>query len=353
MIKRLFSLICLLSSFYITALANQEFAVNIAKGENDRQTIDLPYARVTFELVSSYSNIARVRVIVENITQNQAILLFKNAQDEKALKKHKPKFEFEKTYPGGKGHRSVSGCKEIADYFESVVPAETVILFTMDASTNETVRLSLPFYLAKFKPKDLSKSGKNNINYKILAEDIIDFDLSVKAWSESEPVYVETKKAVYEFVDSLKNVTFCPNKKHSPALSLQQKPYLERKDSLVNVISKVIRDSDWMSTDEPYQAYNTLLKSLNDINLDDYNKDCGAHKAAKRRHSCGYCSLSAQQIYHQLDDLYQQLHAGKITQEEAAKKARALYNCYQNSSKRKKDSFYTGKISGFYNRIVK
>lgn len=32
MIKRLFSLICLLSSFYITALANQEFAVNIAKG---------------------------------------------------------------------------------------------------------------------------------------------------------------------------------------------------------------------------------------------------------------------------------------------------------------------------------
>lgn len=354
MIKRFFLLIGLLAFFRFTVSANQEFSVCLDRDDNGKQTVDLAYGRVTFEFLADYANVARVRVTVENTTRNQAILLFKFSQDEKTLKSLKPKFEFEKTYPGSKGHRTVTGCKELPNYYEVVTPNETVALFTMDASATGTTRLSLPFYLAKYKPKDLLKSGKNKTNYKILEEDVIDFDIQVKVWSESEPVYAGTRSAVAEFVNSLKGVSFCPNGKHDPSLSLQQAPYREKRDSLINAITDIIRNnSGWMSTDEPYRAYNALLQDLNAINLDDYNRDCGGHKPPKREHVCAYCQLGARQVYHQLDDLYQQVRTGKITKEAAEKKARALYNCYQNSSKRKKDSFYTGKIAGFYNRIIK
>lgn len=352
MIKRLFLLICFLSGLCLTARANQEYIVNLEKGDNGKQTVVLPYARVTFEFVTMYANMARVRLTVENMTPDEAILLFKYSQDERTLKKHKPKFEFEKTYPGAKGSRRVTGCKEILNYFEPIVPAETVPLFTIDVSTTETVRLSLPFYRAKFKPKDLNNSGKKNIKYRILAEDIIVFDINVKAWTENDSTYLKTKQIVNEFIDSLQKVSFCPNKRHIPSLAQQQKPYLEKKDSLIGVISEIIRNPDWMPTDPPYQAYSALIQSLREINLDDYNKDCGRDKSVDRGHSCNLCSLTAQQVYHQLDDIYQQLRAGKITGDAAEKKAKALYNCYQKSKKRKKDSFYTEKISRFYNRIV-
>lgn len=353
MIRRILLLTGLLSCFWLTAWGNQEFTVNLDKGDNSIQTVDLDYARVTFEFVTSYSNVARVRVLVEDIDTSLAILLFKYGQDERALKSHKPKFDFAKKYPGGKGHRFVTGCRDLPDYFQSIVPAETDTLFTVNASTTATVRLRLPMYLAKFKPKNLHKSGKYHINYTILEEDIVDFDINVKAWSETDPTYVQTRNAVSDFISSLDGISFCPNRKHSPSLAQQQKPYLEKKDSLVSVISGILRNSDWMSTDEPHRAYSSLLKQLNDVNLNSFNKDCGAHRGGGRVHSCSYCGLSAQQVYHQLDDLYQQLRAGHVSKNAAVKKARALYNCYQNSTKRKKDSFYTGKISGFYNRIVK
>ena len=86
-----------------------------------------------------------------------------------------------------------------------------------------------------------------------------------------------------------------------PSLAQQQKPYLEKKDSLIGVISEIIRNPDWMPTDPPYQAYSALIQSLREINLDDYNKDCGRDKSVDRGHSCNLCSLTAQQVYHQLD----------------------------------------------------
>ncbi len=352
MIKRLFSLICLFSGLCLSAWANQEHTVNLEKGNSYRQAFELGYARVIFEVdTTKYSYKDRVKITVENTTPDHALLLFKYSQDEKTLKKHKPKFEFEKTYPGQKGYRRVTGSKEIANYFESITPAETTTLFTIDASTTNAV--ILPFYHAKFKPKDLQKSGKNSIKYKILGEDILAFNIAVKAWSEDDPTYVKTKQAVDGFIDSLKKVSFCPNIRHKPSLALQQKPYQMEKDSLIGMVSDIIHDLGWTSVDEPYKAYDKLLQRLNEIDLNDYNKDCGRDKVVKPGHSCHYCSLSAQQVYHQLDDLYQQLRAGKITKDAAEKKAGSLYNCYRNSTKRKKDSFYTEKISRFYNRIIK
>lgn len=208
--------------------------------------------------------------------------------------------------------------------------------------------------MVKFDPKQLSKKGPYDIKYTILSEDILNFNLEIKGWSENDLEYVTTRAAVEDYLNSINSVTFCNNKKHTPSLSQQQKPYKEKKDSLINIIEKIVKDNDWMSDTAPYKAYKVLRDQLDGVNLNAHIHDCGEHKIVQpsKQHSCSYCSLSAQQIYHQLDDLYQQLRSGKINKAAAVKKAQGLNTCYQNSFKRKKDSAYSEKISKFYSRII-
>lgn len=352
MMKRLFSLIVGLILVCSTSWANEEYNITLEKGEQQGQTIDLPYGSITFRLVE-YGNYHRVLISIDNTTMSQAILLFKYSQGEKVLKKNKPKIEFEKTYPGSKGKRNVYGCKELNQALTSIIPQEKLDLSGIDVSTTSVTKLELPIYLAKYDPKQLIKKGTYNINYKILSEDILTFNIEIKGWSENDPEYISTKNAVEDYIRSVNAVAFCKNKKHTPSLLQQQKPYQEKKDSLVNVINSTLQNhSEWFSTDKPHIKYSELLAQLNKVNLNEHTYDCGEHKVVPKQHSCSYCSLSAQQIYHQLDDLYQQLRNGKITKDAAVKKAQGLFTCYQKNGKRKKDASYTDKISKFYNRIT-
>ncbi len=351
MMKRLITLLTATFLVCSSTWANEEFNITLEKRDVNGQTIELPYGNISFRLVE-YGNFHRVSVSIENTTMSQAILVFKHSQGEKALKKNKPKIEFEKTYPGGKGNRNVFGCKELNHQVLSIIPQEKVDLFGFDVSTTSITKLELPIYLAKYNPKQLIKKGSYNINYKILSEDILGFNIEIKGWTKNDPEYVATKGAVEDFLHSVQSASFCKNKKHRPSLAQQQKPYQEKKDSLVDVIKKTVETNDWMSDTAPYQAYKALRDNLDKVNLNDHNYDCGEHKVTPKKHSCGYCSLSAQQIYHQLDDIYQQLRAGKITRDAAVKKAQGLNTCYQKNTKRKKDSSYTDKISRFYSRII-
>lgn len=350
--KRLISLFIAIFFLCTSTWANEEYNITLEKGDVNGQTIELPYGNLTFRLVE-YGNYHRVTVSIENTTMSQAILLFKYSQGEKVLKKNKPKIGFEKTYPGGKGNRKIFGCKELNQQFLSIIPQDKLDLFGIDVSTTSINKLELPIYLAKYYPKQLIKKGAYNINYKILSEDILDFNIEIKGWSENDPEYVATKGAVEDYLQSIKFVAFCKNKKHTLSLAQQMKPYQEKKDSLINVINTTLQNHpEWFSTDKPHIKYSELMTQLNKVNLDERTYDCGEHKPTPRQHSCSYCSLSAQQIYHQLDDLYQQLRNGKIDKAVAVKKAQGLNTCYQKNTKRKKDSSYTDKISKFYSRII-
>lgn len=352
MIKRLITLFMVTAFVCAVTWANEEYTITLEKGNPKGQTIELPYGNISFSLVE-YGSYNRVLVSIENTTTSQAILLFKNALDEKMLKKNKPKIEFEKTYPGSKGKRTVYGCKELNQPFVSIIPQEKLEIFGLDVYATSITELELPVYLAKYDPKKLVKKGTYNVNYKILSEDILNFNIGIKGWSESDSEYVAIRAAVEEYIRSVSTVTFCKNKKHIPSIDQQQKPYQEKKDSLVSVINSTFQDHpEWFSTDLPHIKYSELLAQLNKVNLNEHLYDCGEHKVAPKQHSCGYCSLSAQQIYHQLDDIYQQLRTGKLTKDVAVKKAQGLNLCYQKNNKRKKDSGYTDKISKFYSRII-
>lgn len=353
MIKRLIASLGLIMCLCFTAMANKELSIKL-DGKERVYSERLGFAYLTFEYLYANGNNARVRVTVENITSNppHAVLIFRNEITEQSLKKDKPKIEFEKTYPGKKGTRIVRGCRECNRYIDIIQAAVTDTVFTLDVPFTGPKDFVLPLYEAKYKAKDLYKKGAYNINYKIIEEHLYNVHVEVVGWSEDDPTYVKTKNAVDSFISSLEGVRFCYNKKHSPSLKEQQRPFQEKKDSLIKVTSDIRQQSYWLSTDDPHIAYTKLIEKLNDVNLNNMTYDCGEHKVKPKGHSCSFCSLRAQEIYQRLDDLYQQLYAGKLTKEQALKTAKSLYNCYQQNKKRKKDSSYGTKISRFYNSIV-
>lgn len=354
MIKRLIASLGLILCLCFAALANKELSIKL-DGKDRVYSERLGFAYLTFEYFHANGNNARVRVTVENITSNppHAVLIFSNDITEKSLKKKKPKIEFEKTYPGKKGTRIVRGCRECTDYMDIVPAAVTDTVFTIDVPFSSAKDFTLPLYEAKYKAKDLFRKCAYNINYKIMEEHLYDVHIEVVGWSEDDPTYVKTKNAVDGFISSLNGVRFCYNKRHSPSLKEQQRPYQEEKDSLAKVINSILEiHYEWMSTDAPHIAYSLLLSRLNKVKLNNMTHDCGEHKVKSKGHNCGFCSLSAQEIYQRLDDLYQQLYAGKLTKERAMETAKSLYNCYQQNKKRKKDSSYGTKISRFYNSIA-
>lgn len=366
MMKR--SLAFFLISFLIciAARANEEYVITLEKGNTKPVLIELPYANFSFRLIEN-GTYNRVVISIENTTVSQAILLFKNSANEKSLKKGRPKIQFDKTYPASKGNRNVLGCKYLMTDVTTIIP-QNKMEFGFETSAPSVNNIELPVYLAKYNPKRLLKKGPDNINYKILREDILDFKIEIKGWTETDPEYVKIKKSVEDYLNSLQNVSFCPNKKHHPELSEQQKPYLAKKDSLISVIDSTLsQHREWFSNDLPHIKYSELLSQLNNVNLDKYTTDCNNHnpKNGKKRrdqsgqpqpysqqHSCSYCTLSPQSVYHQLDDIYQQLRTGKLPKAAAVSKAQALFNCWQNNSKRKKDSGYADKISKFHSRII-
>lgn len=351
MIKRLLALFTAILFVCSNLWANEEYSIILDRGDAIVKTVELPYGNIYLRL-TEYGNYHKLFVSLENTTNSTAILLFGNTYGEKVLKRNKAKIEFEKTYPGSKGHRSVFGCSELNHPFISITPEEKTDLFVIDINSASSAKFGIPVYLAKYDAKKLVKKGAYNINYKILSEDLLNFNIEIRGWSENDKDFVSLKSAVDEYVSSVNAVAFCKNKKHVPNLSLQIKPYQEKKDSLLNAIDKMLQNPAWMSTDKPYIKYSELLDQLNKVDLNEHTYDCGEHKVAPKQHSCSYCKLSAQQIYHQLDDLYQKMRAGRLSKNAAVATAQKLNSCYQKNSRRKKDSGYSDKISRFYSRII-
>lgn len=344
MMKRIITFI--LTTFVVcTAMwANSEHDVTLANDDTEGKREQTEFGVFTFRLLES-NNEHTVEVTIENTTPDNTFLLFRQKEGVTILKEYKPKVQVAKTC----SIDTVRCCKELKEHFVQISPSDNhVFEFSVASHYNKYV-LELPVYIAKYHPKKLfGILGKEH--YEILDEEILKFNLKIIGWTEDAPEYVSLKIAVEDYIKSVNDAPpFCRNKKHFPSLEEQQKPYKEKGDSLLKVINNVLKEGGLVHQDKKYQAYYALKLQLDKVNLDDYTYDCGKHKS---KHSCNYCKWSAQRIYHEFDDTYQQLRAGKLDKDAAVKKAKSLNTCYQKNTKRKKDSDYTEKISLFYDRIL-
>lgn len=356
MIKRLFTLITIFLLLGTAAHAKEEYNVTLQKGDSIPHIVALTNYTISFDLKALGTNY-RATVSIEN-TSTYALLMFKSTLSENILKKNKPKIQFDKSFPGPKNNRYVSGCDYLSHKFDLVMPGDRLDLFSFNISDTAPFSFNLPIYPAYYDLKKLQKKGVNGIDYKILSENMISFNVDLRGWDENDPEYASIRKRVNDYVYKVDKLTFCKNPKHIPSLAEQKRPYKVEKDSLIKDINAILEEhGEWLTIDKPYKKYKELLDRLNAINLDDHAIDCGNHGKnpdddSGRKPTCPNCKLSPQQVYHQLDDIYQQLRNGKISKSVAKQKADALYKCYQSHRNRKRDASYTGKISKFYNRIL-
>lgn len=355
--KRLFATLMLLVCLCSVALADREMSVNLDTKNKFVQTDNLGFASVTCEYLDKSSTTAKVRIKVKNNATDQpiAIILFRQDMEEPMLRGYKnPQFEFEKTYQpdAPKDGKTVQGCPGINNTFDIIAPEEVLTIFDIEVPFKNPVDVTLPFYQATYDAKKFKKSGKNSVKYKILKEQKYVFKVAVKGWTEDDPQFVSVKASVDSLIANLETVKFCDNPKHKPTLKEQQWAQQSNINDLSNMINDVMRENGWMTEEEPYMAYNALLQRLSSIDLNSYNADCGKHPAPAKGHKCNYCSLSAQELCHKLEDTYQLLYTDKIKKKEAMNRAKAMYGCYQKNKSRKKDSVFGSKISEYYSKII-
>lgn len=349
MIKKIITVLACTLLFAPAAKAdNKEEIVRLDNLNNKTRTILMDYAAVKFQVLSFYNDTAEVSITVDNMALSETVLLFRESRDERGLRKPKPKIVFVETYGGEKGSRFVLGCRELRSNRSLIRPSSSEELFRVNVSTSQPTELVIPFYLAKYTPKKFLKSAR----YSILREDMIKFVIEVKGWSKDDPQFVDVKKAVTEFQESLTEKMFCNHERHDPPLQKQQEPYIQKRDSLIGVIDNIILANRWMSDQTPHIEYSALRTRLEEIDLDQYAADCGAHKRTNSHGYCSLCQLSAKQLFERLDGTYQQLHIGMIDKQNAVKTAKAIYNCYRQSLYRKKDRLIGEKITDYYNRII-
>lgn len=348
-----------LCALALTAFAeNKELSVSLNNRGTTHAMEKIRCGYLYFDIVDTDGDKARVKVSFENTMTDNAVLVFQDALNAKALKKHAPKVEFVKTYPGDKNERHVKECRFLRQYFISVLPAESEPLLFVDV--RDSLRLEIPLYIATYDPGKLDKRGKYNVNYKILAEEIVYVNLKVEAWSELDPDYQEAKKSIDSLRERIASAAFCKSKKHTPSLEGQKRPYAEAIDSLSASLGEYVKEQGWVSN-APQRAYARLVDELAALkkSLEEAEGSvCSRHGriAAPRTnnsHSCAYCQMSEAGLYHKLEDIYTEMHTGRISRDRARSMAAQLNACYVKNSRRSKSAFYRGKISKYYNKIAR
>ena len=113
----------------------------------------------------------------------------------------------------------------------------------------------------------------------------------------------------------------------------------------------------WSASDGGYQRYAALKDDIDkNIDLNKHLGTCRQHRGGgtPAGHQCSYCSLSLQQIYHKLDDLYKKIYSSNDRQATKASvmgQVNALYNCCTAADCAKHASQWRSGGGGYKSRI--
>lgn len=288
-----------------------------------------------------------IRVMIENTDDTEIMILFNHAYTEKDLNNLYPKITYDKYFIGTKGRRMIEPCENLGNDLR-IYPTRKQE-FTKKVPAGESHTFRLPFYFAK--PKN--KSGSKLL---LKEKNVIELTVNVPVKQDSD--YPRLREATDKLVDSLTNISFCPNPNHSPSLEQREAPYKKLRDSLSNAIDSISQARGWFQNDTGYtkSRYDSLKQVLMSIDFKDYEKDCGRHKEPIRpfTHNCVYCSLSLEDIYRKMDGNYQKIYAAHGEDRKQKKKKyegemKALYKCCKKNKQRKGNPALVSKITRLYN----
>lgn len=296
---------------------------------------------------------AKVAIEIENLEESNIIILFGHAYPEKELKRLSPSIMFDKNFPGTKGQRNIDTYREAHNVI-FVPPSEKQLLPEIQIKNGEIQLCRLPLYIAKYK-------GKNEKKVLLLEKQILELEIEVEVKPDED--FIRLDKECNDLIEEISKQTFCTNSNHKPSLERQEAPYKEKIDKIKSEIDEIINRHNWYISDRGYQRYSGIKQKLDAVDFSIYERDCGIPKNHKKtpppsRHSCKYCRLTLQQIYHKLDDYYKKIYNSsnrKATKDAVMADVNILYrcctdvNCVKHSSWN--NSEYKAKITDRYNRI--
>lgn len=296
---------------------------------------------------------------VENLNEENSVILFGHAYPEKELKKQKPSVVYDKSFSGTKGLRTIDTYNygEIDGYLRKddirIDPSDKRQLPDFKVKDGVIQQLRLPFYFVKY---------KNDKRKKIMILDKRVLDLEITVDMKPDENYIALCEQCDSLIETIGMMSFCTNSRHKPSLVRQQLPFKEKIDELKQQIDDIISAQRIFSSDNIHMRYNALKQRLDSINLSDREYDCGQHKVTAPGHSCKYCTLSLQQIYHKMDDCYKKIYSSsdrKKTKGALTGIVNALYRCCTDKRCKKhanawrNGGAYRNKIEDRYDRINK
>ncbi len=329
--------------------------------DNTKETVNLSYCNIFVTLMNPDSDdeFGQVLIEIENLDEQKILALFHQPYKEKEVKKLKPSFQYDKLFGGTKGKRVIDPYNLETGQDVFIEPSNKYQLAAFNAPADKEMAVTLPIYLSKPKEGIVQKIlGKEKLL--LLRKQVIELDITVELKPSAEYLgLLDEYKKLKKDVD---NAVFCTNKKHRPGVEGQKEPYQKRMDELTAKIDAAISAHGWSANDGGYQRFNAIKEDITKIDLSKQEGICRTHRPNQDRpkHQCGYCSLSLQQIYHKLDDLYKKIYTSNdraATKASVMGQVNGLYNCCVDPNCEKHASAwsnggdYKNKIIERYNRI--
>lgn len=345
--RYLFLLSCVLSAFFSYA---QDWHNTIEVEVNSNAPVVQEFGSYRLNVMAMRANDSEVVLSIE-MENNDAydILLFGRAYPEKELKKMKIRFD-KKLY--GTTSRDIQTCEGLKGDDILRVEANMSRTLAFPSRSDESAMCTLPLYIVK---------NKNRKRYFIVGRVMCTLNVKFMEDEPDQTVYEAIKQKCDALIEEISNVEICTNAKHPESVDIQEQPYLERKNSLVDEIEDIKNRNRWRERDKAYLPYKELLARLENIEFPI--KDCRQCKKRTStptpdgRHHCNYCEQSPETVYKTMGSIYKKLDQKSITLQEAKKQAGVVYKalnggCPNLKKKVNGNNGLKNKINSYYQSII-
>lgn len=342
--KTVFVAVALMASI-LCSFADEQKKIVLNNGDHPQEVVELPYCNITATLKEE-DDLINISIEMENIQESKVIILFDRAYGEKELKKQHPSIRYHKIFPGSKGRRIIDYCRQI-DNSAYLKPYQKISLNSLNVAEDSEVVCRLPIYIAELSDKDLFKL---QLSKKLQLQELQVIELQIQVKLKPDEEYVNFEKAYLQLLDDISKETFCKNKNHRGTSFIRLvDDYSKKIDGLKRDIENLARERNYLSASRKYKMYEGLLTKLNEIDFESMAvESCDNDRAS---HSCRYCSWSYDKIYKRLENIYIDLHNGKMKKQEVTAEVEALYRCSARNSKRARNDSYKSRIKTYYDKI--
>lgn len=331
-----------------SAYGDETYDVKLDNIDHARDMVSTPFCNIFVSLQhTDGEDDYEISVQMENTLEDKTLLLFHRSYSEQGLKGSK--IVYDKFFPRTGDNRLVEPCERLPKDYQ-LDPSSEIGKIMSFRTSESTDSCKFPIYIARHEEKKFLFIKRSR--YVVMQKEEIVLNIDVELKPDED--FVRLSEAADSLIEKIGRQTFCSNPNHrgEPAEKLFRM-YDKAIDNLKEEVLYTINSRNYMSTDNAYKRFDAICKRLDAIDLRQKVVDsCPNDRKEKVRpkHSCEYCSLSAENIYRKLEAYDIDLHNGKKKKEQVMGDVEALYNCAVKNKKRSTGNYMSG-ISKYYKRI--